>query len=127
MEIAHVQIQNRLMRIEKLLSDGFSRLESRSPEKLRSAPAAGDKLLSQWSARIRADTEIRFPHRKILDLFLCEYDSASDRCPEIHFSKLVRAARIGKNKAKGYLDVLEAKGYIQTRTDGYRVFYTLKR
>lgn len=127
MEIAHVQIQNRLMRIEKLLSDGFSRLESRSPEKLRSAPAAGDKLLSQWSARIRADTELRFPHRKIMDCFLGEYDPASDRCPEIHFSKIVKLARLGKNKAKGYLALLETKGYIETRTDGYRVFYTLKR
>ena len=49
-----------------------------------------------------------------------------DDFTEIHFSRLVREARIGENMAKSYLDLLLRKGYIEIRDDGYRKFYRIK-
>lgn len=127
MRIEYVEFRSRLIRIEKRLTDGFRRLEGYSFQRYGVTLSAHDKMLSQWSARIRADKTLRFPHRKILDFLLGEYDSAKDEFNEIHFSRLVKASRVGKNMAKGYLAVLESKGYIDRRTDGYRVFYALRR
>jgi len=42
---------------------------------------------------------------------------------EAHFSKIVKECRLGKNKAREYLDFLVERGYINRRPDGYRVWY----
>ena len=117
-------IRTRLIRIEKHLVSGFRRLHS---ESVSAPPTEHDRVLSQWSARIRADKVLGYPHRKILDVLLGEYDPGKEAFRPICFSKLVQAARVGKNMAKGYLTLLEARGYIDRRSDGYRVFYALRQ
>lgn len=75
--------------------------------------------------RIRQDRQLRFPHRKIVETLLSQYDFKEQGFTELHFSRLVREARVGKNRAKGYLSLLTEKGYVQRRDDGYRKFFKL--
>jgi predicted transcriptional regulator len=60
-----------------------------------------------------------YPHKKILDFLIEQYDYEKDNFKKVHFSKIVKECRIGKNKAKEYFDFLIKKGLIDTRTDGY--------
>jgi len=76
--------------------------------------------------RTRQDRELRFPHRKIIELLAGAYDYQKGKFQELHFSKLVKDAKLGKNKAKEYLTFLIQKNYIEERTDGYRNFYRIK-
>ena len=78
------------------------------------------------SERVRVDKELHHPHRKILDFLIGEYDPANKRFGESHFSRLVKEARLGKNMAKQYLSLLERKGYIEQRTDGYRKYFKIR-
>lgn len=86
--------------------------------KLRSAP---QRLLQTFAT----DPDISYPQRKILEFLLRQFDHAHQRFQEVHSSKLVREARLGRGRAKEYLSTLEHKGYIQKRSDGYRVFYRI--
>lgn len=76
--------------------------------------------------RFSLDAELCYPHRKILDSLLSRFDFQSGKFFEAHFSELVRQARVGKNRAQGYLALLEAKGYVERRNDGYRHFFRIK-
>lgn len=82
--------------------------------------------LASLEAKFRLDKELRYPHRKILDVLLSKFDYQTGIFQEIHFSKLAREARVGKSIAKKYCAFLEAKGYIQKRSDGYRIFFKIK-
>jgi len=84
------------------------------------------KVLGRWLENIRVDQDLRFPHRKILDFLLGQYDFTTNEFKEAHFSRIVKEARVGKNMANGYLTFLEQKGYIQKREDGYRKFYKIR-
>lgn len=81
-----------------------------------------EKIYSQ----IRNDNSLRYPHKKIMEFLIEQYDYGKDRFKEVHFSKIVKECRIGKNKAKEYLDFLIKKGFIESSTDGYRRFYWIK-
>jgi len=81
-----------------------------------------EKLLSTFCN----DTTLRYPHRKILDFLIEQYDYQKGKFREIHFSRIVKECRLGKNKAKEYLEFLLKKGLIEYRTDGYRKFYKIK-
>ncbi|CAB1062171.1 hypothetical protein D1BOALGB6SA_6947 [Olavius sp. associated proteobacterium Delta 1] len=59
---------------------------------------------------------------KILNHLAAQYDFNKGIFMEVDFSKLVKECRIGKNKAKDYLDLLVKKGRIESRSDGYRVY-----
>ena len=85
-----------------------------------------DSAMSRWYETVRHDSELRFPHRKIIDVLLAQYDYNNGQFMDVHFSKLVKEARIGKNKAKSYLDLLEQKGYIEKWEDGYRKFFRIR-
>jgi len=76
-------------------------------------------------ARIIQDTELRFPHRKILETLICQWDPGKALFKELHFSLLVRHARVGKQAAKQHLTLLVSKRYVLQRTDGYRVLYKI--
>lgn len=82
--------------------------------------------LDRLSEIFRRDAMLRYPHRKILDFLLSQYDFRTESFKEVHFSRLVRESRIGKNMANTYLKPLEDKGYIERRSDGYRVFFKIK-
>jgi hypothetical protein len=136
------EIFERVCKIENLLASGIEQLhqdlnagkEGREfleaglkayREKcLRELNAKPDPTATIW-ARIRNAPEIRFPHRKIIECLAARYDFQSKAFEEIHFSKLVKEACVGKNKAKEYLALLEVKGLIASRTDGYRKFFRI--
>ncbi|MDA2933576.1 hypothetical protein MYX82_04465 [Acidobacteria bacterium AH-259-D05] len=122
------EILQRVVRIEAALQqDGFqffnNALRSYKDNLLKETQIKG--LLNKYSERIRCDKDLRFPHRKILDFLLTQYDFSKNEFKEVHFSRLVREARLGKNKAKSYLSLLEQKGYVKQRNDGYRKLFSI--
>jgi len=138
---ADTEILQKLSRIEETLAHGLSRVEQqlgngkeafqffkdglqayRNRSLSQSATAT---LHGKWLAKISQDKELRFPHRKILEVLLNQYDFEKGQHLELHFSKLVRLARLGKNKAQSYLTLLIQKRYIAVRNDGYRLFYKM--
>ena len=82
---------------------------------------------SLWLEKIRADTDLRYPHRKILDFLLVEYDFSNKEFKEVHFSRLANEAHLGKNMLNAYLALLEQKGYIKSRDDGYRKYVRINQ
>ncbi|MFX1453071.1 MAG: hypothetical protein ACFFCM_19710 [Promethearchaeota archaeon] len=75
---------------------------------------------------IRKDNTLRHPHRKIMNFLIEQYDYGQDKFGEVHFSRIVKECRLGKNKAREYFEFLGEKGFLDTRTDGYRRFYRIK-
>lgn len=75
---------------------------------------------------IRKDNTLRHPHRKIMNFLIEQYDYGQGKFREVHFSRIVKECRLGKNKAKEYLDLLVEKGVLETRSDGYRRFYWVR-
>jgi len=84
------------------------------------------RIKNQVLSKIQCDIGLKYPHRKILDFLLSQYDYSTGKFKEIHFSKIVKECRLGKNMAKGYLDNLAERGYLKKRDDGYRVWYGMK-
>lgn len=69
----------------------------------------------------------RFPHRKILEYLAQQYDYGEKAYVEVNMSRIVKECRLGKNRAKEYLDCLESKGLLVKREDGYRVWYRIAK
>ena len=82
--------------------------------------------LTKWYQRMADDTELRFPHRKIIEYLLTLYDDGKEEFKEAFFSRIVRHCKLGKNMAKDYLILLEKRRYIVSRDDGYRVHYRIR-
>lgn len=139
------EILSRLSRIEQRLLDGLRNVDEKldsgkdsfqffsdglkayKDRTLREVGPSGTQLvLNQWAAKIRKDKELRFPHRKILDVLLQHYDFEKQHFKELYFSKLVKEAHVGKHAAKGYLILLEQRGYVQKSDDGYRIFFKVR-
>ncbi len=72
---------------------------------------------------VRKDTSLRHPHIKIMNFLIEQYDYVQGKFREVHFSKIVKECRLGKNRAGEYLEFLLEKGFLESRTDGYRRFY----
>lgn len=85
-----------------------------------------DSPIERLYRKIRNDVSLRFPHRKILEYLFSLYDYDTNSFKEIHFSKIVKECRLGKNKAKEYLEYLIQKRLVSYRTDGYRKFYWIR-
>ena len=66
--------------------------------------------------------QLRQPHRKIIDYLANQYDHTNRSQKEVHYSKLVKDCKIGKNKANDYLKFLTDNGLVSRRNDGYRVW-----
>lgn len=134
-------VLERLERIERILTEGLTAMNTRLNS---AAPVIGlfndgleayrtrllhenrlGRIRQELLARISTDRTLRFPHRKILDFLLGEYDYNREQFTEVTFSRLVRECRVGKNRAQGYLSLLEQKGFVVRRTDGYRIFFKL--
>jgi len=105
----------------QFFSDGLEAFKSRQMN-----VASAVDFQAAWLARIHADTQLRFPHRKILEFLLRQYDFRARAFSKVHFSRLAREARVGKSRAKAYLSLLIAKGYVEEESDGYRVYYRLR-
>lgn len=82
-------------------------------------------LIQELNEKFRKDKELRFPHRKILEFLLEQYDFIKCSFKEVQYSRLIKKCHIGTNKAKSYFDLLEQKEYIKIRKDGYRIFFRL--
>ncbi len=87
---------------------------------------APDNPVNIWHEKIRNDPEIRHPHRKIMETLINEYDYLKKQFKPIHFSKIVKESKVGKNKAGEYLDLLSKKGFILKEETGYRTFYKIR-
>ena len=92
-------------------------------EKCFKEAGAQKTIYDTWIRTIFSDTDLSHPHRKILEYLLQQYDHETQSFKEVHFSKIVREARIGKNMAKEYFAFIEERNYVERRTDGYRVYY----
>ena len=136
------EILQRVTKIENVLVDGLKRMQEQldkaqpffrffdaglSAYRNEIVKSNSNQLVAQLSERIRNDRELRFPHRKLLDFLLGQFDYSKQQFKEIHFSQLVKEARVGKNAAKAYLEFLEQKGYILRRSDGYRLFCKIRQ
>lgn len=109
----------------QLAMHGIEGIKERLVQDIQGSDAS--RFRERISDIVRNDSELRYPHTKILDYLAGLFDFDKNHFKEVHFSKLVRECRIGKNKAKGYLDLLVAKGLVESRSDGYRVFYRIKQ
>lgn len=75
--------------------------------------------------RVARDEALRFPHRRLLEALLAQYDAVSGSYGELPFSRLVRVAKVGKSRARGYLSLLERREYVVRRRDGYRTWFRI--
>lgn len=82
-------------------------------------------IQEQLYKKIRADKELRYPHKKILNFLIEKYDFEKKCFGEINFSKLIKDCHVGKNMGKEYLEFLIEKGYLLKRSDGYRIWYKI--
>ena len=120
------EIKESLMKAQagfQFFEDGLKAYGERSLKEIHGSQSQA--VLNQFVERFRNDAELRYPHRKILDVLLRQYDFTKREFGSIHFSRLVKEAHVGKNKAKGYLSFLEQKGYVERRETGYRTFFRL--
>ena len=83
-------------------------------------------LRCQLVARMIQDQALGYPHRKIVERLLEQYDPTTGRFHETPFNRLVRIARVGKSRAKNYLALLERRGYVERRSDGYRTGFSIR-
>jgi len=122
------RIEEKLSHSEDVFRFFSNGLKSYKDKGLQESKESALKLLINSTAeRARNDKKLRYPHHKILDCLLNHHDYFNNEFKEVHFSKLVKESRIGKNMAKDYLSLLERKGYIEKRNDGYRVHFRIKR
>ena len=82
-----------------------------------------EKLKNNIQILINQYPSLRHPHIKILQFLSNQFDFKTNSFKEIHFSKIVKECRLGKNKAKDYFEFLIQRNLIKFRTDGYRKFY----
>jgi len=108
----------------RLFKDGLSAYKDRTLKE--TGVSKSQSVLNQWNQKILSDRDLRFPHRKILEFLLSQFDFQKNQFKEVHFSRLVKEAHVGKNKATEYLSLLEQKGYVQIRDDGYRIFFRIR-
>jgi len=107
-----------------LIRDGLQAYKDRWAQDFQGA--ATNLSMHKLYEKIRNDKDLRFPHRKILDCLLGQFDFSTKDFKELNFSRLVKEARVGKNMAGSYLRLLEEKGYISVRDDGYRKWVRVK-
>lgn len=107
----------------QFFNDGLKACRERSLKKLNISINGISTM--ELSAKIKNDKELTFPHRKILDFLLGQLDFQTSQFKEVYYSKLVKECRIGTNMANAYLSLLEKKGYIEVRYDGYRKFFKI--
>jgi predicted transcriptional regulator len=118
------EVQDRLAQgadFFQIFQDGLAAHRERTIQGARQANAP----IGGWTARIRADPDLRLPHRKILFSLLERYDFERQVFGELTFTALCQTARVGKNMLRSYLRLLIAKGYVRERDDGYRKHYSL--
>lgn len=69
--------------------------------------AEGESCEQRILDRLSRDVALRFPHRKIVETLLGQYDPSTGEFGALVFSRLVRDARASKSRAKSYLSELQ--------------------
>lgn len=108
---------------EYLISHGIEGFEKFIIENLEKT--IKDDTTNRLYAVFMKDKDLSHPHKKVLLFLLDQYDYENNSFGSIHFSELVKKCKIGKNKAKEYLDFLTGKGFVDRVDDGYRVWYCI--
>ena len=111
-------------RIDLFFSRGIEGVRKQAIEETQ---APGKMFYSSLANRINQDPVLGLPHWKILQYLSRQFDTSKCQPTEVHFSKIVRECRLGKNKAGEYLKTLADKGFINRRSDGYRVWYSMRK
>lgn len=123
------QIASRLDRIEQKLDQGkdthsfFSIALHAYRQHHSDIATIPQKLLALFSS----DLDLKFPHRKLLEHLLQHYDFETAAFQELSYSKLAAAARVGKQAAREHLSLLQEKGYVERRDDGYRIWFRINQ
>lgn len=122
-----MRIETKLSAAEETFSFFGDALAAHRKRKLSHSLREGQRSkLDRLHAVFREDKELRHPHRKLLDALMSLYDYSTGAFGEIHFSNLVRMAGVGKGAAKTYLRFLEEKGFVERRSDGYRLLFRIR-
>lgn len=107
-----------------VLADGLAAYRRRVLEEAHATAAAVAQR--RVLDRLCRDEALGFPHRKIVEALVRQYDPLNGTFRELAFSRLVRAARVGKSRTKGYLSLLERREYVVRRPDGYRTWFRIR-
>jgi len=107
-----------------LIQDGLEAYKKRCLKDI--VEAGGISKIHQWREKVRTDEELKWPHKKILDFMIGQYDYQKKQFKEKAFNEIVTGAKIGKNMAKEYLHVLQQKGYVDHKNTGYRHLYQIR-
>ncbi len=121
------RLENRLKGGEDaflLIRDGLQSYKERCLKEI--VNTGGDATIQKWREKARIDGDLKWPHRKILDFMIGQYDYQKKQFKEKAFNEIVSGSKIGKNMAKEYLDFLSQKGYLQKRETDYRHFYYIR-
>ena len=132
LEKSILRIEKKILEIEELLRKEFELQDERNIIMKHGILGLVDHLKDQLSKHkidirhklfelYRNDTKLRYPHEKILKVLISKYDGHVFGF--INFNQLVKAAKLGKNKASEYLNTLEELGYIITRRVGKKHLY----
>jgi len=128
-------VENLMMKTTKMLRESLSTGKEHHLLIRHGIEGYRDRIIREFKLRentypkeklyalVRQDKSLRYPHRKILSFLIEQYDYTEKRFCEVHFSRIVKECRIGKNNARQYFEFLLDKGLIETRSDGYRRFY----
>ena len=132
LEKSILRIEKKILEIEELLRKEFELQDERNIIMKHGILGLVDHLKDQLSKHkidirhklfelYRNDTKLRYPHEKILKVLISKYDGHVFGF--MNFNFLVKAAKLGKNKASEYLNTLEELGYIITRRVGKKHLY----
>jgi len=83
-------------------------------------------IFNQLREKVTKDDDLGYPHSKIMERLMSEFDYSSRQFGEVNFSQLVKDSHIGKNMANQYLAALENKGLVEKRDDGYRKHFKIR-
>lgn len=107
-----------------LIRDGLKGYKERCLKDI--VDTGGTSTIHKWREKARTDESLKWPHKKILDFMIGQYDYQKKQFKEKAFNEIVAGAKIGKNMAKEYLHVLQQKGYVDHKDTGYRHLYQIR-
>ena len=125
-------IEEKITGLEKQLENGSATfqlfndgLKSYKDRILKEAKGTSELslILSGIRQKVWNDSELSYSHRRLMECLLNKFDFVTGKFQEVQFSKLVKECKIGKQTARICLELLERKGLIGIRSDGYRKYF----
>lgn len=134
LEKSILRIENRILAIQELLEKEFDLQQERNiyfrhgisgilehfkDQLSKSKTDVRHKLFELY----RNNSKLGYPHEKILKVLINKYDGHVFGF--LNVNKIVKEARIGKNKSADYLALLEDFGYVVSRRIGRKHIYKI--